>query len=48
MKTVTMRKTESNIITIDQPKTRMPRIVQRSATFKSGKSYNRKAGKRVD
>ncbi len=47
MKQVTARKQESMTLTIPAPKMRMPRIPQRSATFRSGKQYNRKDGKRI-
>jgi hypothetical protein len=48
MKTVTMPKKESTTLTIAilRPRLRGPR--QRSATFKSGKEYNRKREKQVN
>jgi len=48
MKAVQPRKRESMTLTIPAPKARMPRIPQRGATFRSGKEYRRKEGKRVD
>jgi len=47
MKTTTAKRMESMTLSIPAPKVRLPRIPQRGATFRSGKEYSRKEGKRV-
>lgn len=48
MKTVKMKKKESNKIVVETPLPRMPRILQSGSTHKSAKKYNRRNGKKIE